>query len=177
MNIFFSSFKDRNRKLQNPINFISRVHSTYSHAPARYIKVGSDIHIHMRPLVIHVMYVLYFTKIRTHLTITHTMHGLLNRWRRIGLFRGFRIKTGWLLVDKNSEKINLIYNFKKSNLDVSNEGSNFILSSLEVDHWVAQTWPFLTNYLKLQILASYNNLRIGQDSEVLTIFCINCDSN
>ena len=24
---------------------------------------------------------------------------------------------------------------------------------------------FLTNYLKLQILASYNNLRIGQDSE------------
>jgi hypothetical protein len=24
---------------------------------------------------------------------------------------------------------------------------------------------FLTNYLKLQVLASYNNLRIGQDSK------------
>ena len=41
-----------------------------------------------------------------------------------------------------------------------NEGSKFILSSLELKHS-----HFLTNYLKLQILASYYNLRIGQDSE------------
>ena len=54
---------------------------------------------------------------------------------------------------------------KNSHQDLSNEGSNFILSSLEVGHWAAQTQPFLTNYLKWEILASYNNLRIGQDSE------------
>ena len=54
---------------------------------------------------------------------------------------------------------------KISHQDLSNEGSNFILSPLEVGHWVVQTQPFLTNYLKLQILASYNNLRIGYDSE------------
>ena len=28
---------------------------------------------------------------------------------------------------------------KNSHQDISNEGSNFILSSLEVGHWVAQT--------------------------------------
>ena len=39
--------------------------------------------------------------------------------------------------------------------------SNFILSPLEVSRWVAQTQPFLTNYMKVQILVSYNNLRIG----------------
>ena len=43
---------------------------------------------------------------------------------------------------------------KNSHQDLSNEGSNFILSSLEVGHWAAQTQPFLTNYLKLQIFAS-----------------------
>jgi hypothetical protein len=48
------------------------------------------------------------------------------------------------------------YNLKKFNQ--SNEGPNFILSPLKVGHWVAQTQPSLTNYLKLQILASYNNL-------------------
>ena len=31
------------------------------------------------------------------------------------------------------------YNLKHSSQDLSNEGSNFILSSLEVGHWVAQT--------------------------------------
>ena len=31
------------------------------------------------------------------------------------------------------------YNLKNSNQDLSNEGSNFILSSLEVGDWVAQT--------------------------------------
>ena len=31
---------------------------------------------------------------------------------------------------------------KNSHQDLSNEGSNFILSSLEFGHWVAQTWPF-----------------------------------
>jgi hypothetical protein len=59
----------------------------------------------------------------------------------------------------------LLLFLKKLHQDLSNEGSNFILSSLEVGHWVAQTQPFLTNYLKLQILASYKNLRIEQDSE------------
>ena len=31
---------------------------------------------------------------------------------------------------------------KNSAQDLSNEGSNFILSLLEVSHWVAQTWAF-----------------------------------
>ena len=31
---------------------------------------------------------------------------------------------------------------KNLHQDLSNEGSNFILSSLEVVHWVAQTWAF-----------------------------------
>jgi hypothetical protein len=53
----------------------------------------------------------------------------------------------------------IFYNLKNSG---SNEGSNFILTLLEVGHCVAQT---LLCYDKLQILASYNNLRIGQDSE------------
>ena len=57
---------------------------------------------------------------------------------------------------------------KNSGQDLSNEGSHLILSSLEVGHWApqAQSFPdFLTNYLKLQILATYNNLGIEQDSE------------
>ena len=53
------------------------------------------------------------------------------------------------------------FNLKKLHQDLSNEESNFILSPLEVGHWVALTQPFLTNYLKSQILAAYNNLRIG----------------
>ena len=44
---------------------------------------------------------------------------------------------------------------KSSNQDLFNEESNFILSHSH----------FLTNYLKLQILASYNYLRIRHDSE------------
>ena len=55
---------------------------------------------------------------------------------------------------------------KSSNQDLSYEGSHSILSLLEVGHLVAQTQPFLTNYMKVQILASYNNLRIRQDSEL-----------
>ena len=43
---------------------------------------------------------------------------------------------------------------KSSNQDLSNEGSNFILSPLEVGHWDAQTQPFLTNYINLKNLAS-----------------------
>ena len=31
----------------------------------------------------------------------------------------------------------------------------------QIHHWVAQTQPILTNHMKLQILASYHNLRIG----------------
>ena len=33
----------------------------------------------------------------------------------------------------------IFYNLKNSHQDLSNEGSNFILSSLKVGHWVAQT--------------------------------------
>ena len=55
------------------------------------------------------------------------------------------------------------YNLENSHQDLSDEGSNFILSLVEVGHLVVQT--FLKNHLKLQILASYTNLRIGQDSE------------
>ena len=42
---------------------------------------------------------------------------------------------------------------KSSHQDLSNFGSNFILSPLEVGHWLAQTWPF------------FNNLRQRQDFE------------
>ena len=49
---------------------------------------------------------------------------------------------------------------KKLYQDQSNEGSIYILSSLEVAQFAQ-----LTNYMKLQILASHNNLKIGQDSE------------
>ncbi len=41
---------------------------------------------------------------------------------------------------------------------MSNEGSNFILSLLKL---VIE----LLKHLKLQVLAIYNNLRMGQDSE------------
>ena len=54
---------------------------------------------------------------------------------------------------------------KNSHQDLSNERSNFTKEFLEVGHWALKHSHFLTNYLKLQILASYNNLRIGQDSE------------
>ena len=54
---------------------------------------------------------------------------------------------------------------KNSYQDLSNERSNFTKEFLEVNHWALKQSHFLTNYLKLQILASYNNLRIGQDSE------------
>jgi hypothetical protein len=36
----------------------------------------------------------------------------------------------------------IFYNFKNSHQDLSNEGANFILSSLEVGHCVAQTQIF-----------------------------------
>ena len=49
----------------------------------------------------------------------------------------------------------IFYNLKK---DISNEGSNFVLSQLEV----AQTQPCFD---KLHEIASYNNFRIRQDSE------------
>ena len=54
---------------------------------------------------------------------------------------------------------------KNSHQDLSNERSNFTKEFLEVGHWALKHSHFLTNYLKLQILASYYNLRIGQDSE------------
>ena len=33
----------------------------------------------------------------------------------------------------------IFFNLKNSGQDLSNEGTNFILSSLEVGHWFAQT--------------------------------------
>ena len=56
----------------------------------------------------------------------------------------------------------IFYNLKNSSQDLSNEGSNFILSLLEVGRKVAQTLLFFD---KLQILASYYNLRLGQGFE------------
>ena len=54
---------------------------------------------------------------------------------------------------------------KKSYQDLYNERSNLILSSLKVGYLFKyfKHRHFLTNYMKLQILAPYNNLRIGQD--------------
>ena len=40
--------------------------------------------------------------------------------------------------------IMIFYNSKNSHQDLSNEGSNFILSSLEVGHWVAKNFNFFT---------------------------------
>ena len=57
----------------------------------------------------------------------------------------------------------IFYNLKNSHQDLSNEGSNFILSSLKMIIELLKHSHFLTNYLKLQLLDS--NLRIGQDSE------------
>ena len=50
----------------------------------------------------------------------------------------------------------IFYNLKNLIQDLSNEGSNFILSSLEVGHWVF--WQITRNYRSWL-------LRIGQDSE------------
>ena len=63
--------------------------------------------------------------------------------------------------------IMIFYNLKK--FRSTNEGSIFILSSLEVGHCAAQTQAFFANNLKLHSLASYNNLRIEQDSEFAKI--------
>ena len=43
---------------------------------------------------------------------------------------------------------------KNSHQDLSNERSNFTKEFLEVGHWALKQSHFLTNYLKLQILAS-----------------------
>jgi hypothetical protein len=53
----------------------------------------------------------------------------------------------------------VFYNLKNSSQDLSNEESNFILSSQIVIELLKHS-HFLTNYLKVQILASCNNLRI-----------------
>ena len=44
-------------------------------------------------------------------------------------------------------------------INTSNFESNLLFGTLEVGHWVAQTWPFFDG------LASYNNLRIRHYSE------------
>ena len=40
---------------------------------------------------------------------------------------------------------------KSSNQDLPNEGYHFILTPLEIVHWVAQKEPFLTYHMNLQI--------------------------
>ena len=50
--------------------------------------------------------------------------------------------------------------FKNWHQDLSNEGSNFILSSLEVGHWVAQTWHFFD---KLPEVADFGPLQQSQN--------------
>ena len=55
----------------------------------------------------------------------------------------------------------IFYNLKNSSQDLSYEGSNFILSSLEV----GQTWAFFDKLPEIMILAPYKNLRKRHDSE------------
>ena len=50
------------------------------------------------------------------------------------------------------------YNLKNSGQDLSNEGSNFILSSLEVGHWVVQT--FFDKLPEMTYLTFDNNGKI-----------------
>ena len=60
--------------------------------------------------------------------------------RRIGLFRGARNTTGWRELGTQITPRGwifwtmILYNLKNSGQDVSNEGSNFILSSVEGAH-------------------------------------------
>ena len=60
--------------------------------------------------------------------------------RRIGLFGGARITTGWLELGTQITPRGWIfwtmifYNLKNSGHDLSNEGSTFILSSVEIGH-------------------------------------------
>ena len=49
---------------------------------------------------------------------------------------------------------------KNSHQDLPNEGSNFILSSLEVGHWVAQTQPFFD---KLPEITDFGLLQQSQN--------------
>ena len=89
------------------------------------------------------------------------MQGLLYRCRWTEHSADFFLKKLPLGEGKRSPKLHPRGGFfgpwsftilKNSHQDLSNEGSNFILSSLEVGHWAAQTQPFLTNFLELQIL-------------------------
>ena len=57
--------------------------------------------------------------------------------RRIGLFRGARNTTGWReLWTQITPRwiLDIFYNLKNSGQDLPNEGSNFILSSVEFGH-------------------------------------------
>ena len=95
-------------------------------------------------------------------------HGLLDTWTELlSILFSWSAHVKWELGTKIAPVgwifwTMIFYNLKNSSQDLSNEGPNFILSLLEVGHWFAQTLLFFD---KLQILASYNNLRIGQDSE------------
>ena len=102
--------------------------------------------------------------------LSQSRHGILNIWTELlpifSWSAHMRRELGTQILPREWIFWTMIfYNLKILSQDLSNEGSNFFLSSLEVGHWVAQTWAFLTNYLKLQILAPYKNLKIRHDSE------------
>ena len=95
-------------------------------------------------------------------------HGLLTIWTELlSIFFGWSAHMrrelgtqitpwGWIIWTM------ILYNLKNYSQDLSNEGSNFILSSLEVGHWVAQLFfdklPEITNFGLLQ--QSQNRTRL-----------------
>ena len=56
---------------------------------------------------------------------------------------------------------------KSSHQDLSNEGSNFILSQLEVGHWVARTRPFFDKLTEITDFGLLQQSQLGQDSELI----------
>ena len=56
---------------------------------------------------------------------------------------------------------------KNSHQDISNEGSDFILRSLEAGHWVAQTWLFFD---KLPEITDFGLLQQSQNWELFWIW-------
>ena len=78
-------------------------------------------------------------------SLASSTHGLLNIWTEL-----LSIVFSWSAHIRQEIRAQItprrwifwtmiFYNLKNSSQDLSNEGSNFILSSLEVGHWVAQT--------------------------------------
>jgi hypothetical protein len=75
--------------------------------------------------------------------------GLLYRWTEHKLHPGGGFFGPWSFII-----------LKNAHQDLSNEGSNFILSSLEVGHWAAQTQPFFD---KLTEIADFGLLQQSQN--------------